>query len=134
VRREVALHVPSPAAKGRLRMTLRGPGCRVLLNPGAVKARRRQVSRYPRGMHGYGATPPAADWPGGARIAVSLVLNYEEGGENNVLHGDAASEAFLSEIVGAAPWPGLRHWNMEPICDYGARARFWRVHRLLTGV
>ena len=87
--------------------------------------------RYPRDMTGYGPTPPEANWPGGARIAVQIVLNYEEGGENNVLHGDAASEAFLSEITGAAPWPGQRHWNMESIYEYGARAGFWRVHRML---
>lgn len=62
------------------------------------------------------------------------MLNYEEGGENNILHGDAASEAFLSEITGAAPWPGQRHWNMESIYEYGARAGFWRVHRLLRDV
>ena len=89
--------------------------------------------RYPRDFRGYGATPPNAQWPGGARIAVSFVLNYEEGGENCLLHGDAASEAFLSEIVGAAAWPGQRHWNMESIYDYGARAGFWRLHRLFTG-
>ncbi|MEO0944382.1 MAG: allantoinase PuuE [Pseudomonadota bacterium] len=88
-------------------------------------------SRYPRDMTGYGAAPPDAQWPNGARIAVQIVLNYEEGGENNILHGDAASEAFLSEIVGAAAWPGLRHWNMESIYEYGARAGFWRLHRLL---
>ncbi|MBL0374580.1 allantoinase PuuE [Rhizobium sp. KVB221] len=88
--------------------------------------------RYPRDLHGYGATPPDAVWPGGAHIAVQFVVNYEEGGENCVLHGDAASEAFLSEIVGAQPWPGKRHWNMESIYDYGARAGFWRLHRLLT--
>jgi OHCU decarboxylase len=82
-------------------------------------------------MTGYGPTPPRADWPGNARIAVQIVMNYEEGGENNVLHGDAASEAFLSEIVGAAAWPGQRHWNMESIYEYGARAGFWRLHRLL---
>ena len=92
------------------------------------------MKRYPRNMTGYGATPPDAGWPGGARIAVQFVLNYEEGGENNVLHGDAASEAFLSEIVGAAAWPGQRHWNMESIYEYGARAGFWRVHRLFTKV
>ena len=91
------------------------------------------MTRYPRNLLGYGATPPDAQWPGGARIAVSLVLNYEEGGENNVLHGDAASEAFLSDIAGAAPWPGQRHWNMESLYDYGARAGFWRLHRLFTG-
>ncbi|MBZ0130540.1 MAG: allantoinase PuuE [Rhodobacteraceae bacterium] len=82
-------------------------------------------------MAGYGARPPFADWPNGAKIAVQIVLNYEEGGENNILHGDAASEAFLSEITGAQPWPGQRHWNMESIYEYGARAGFWRVHRLL---
>jgi OHCU decarboxylase len=81
-------------------------------------------------MRGYGATPPDPKWPGGARIAVQFVVNYEEGGENNILHGDGASEAFLSEIVGAAPWPGQRHWNMESIYEYGARAGFWRLHRL----
>ncbi|MFV0358970.1 allantoinase PuuE [Tropicimonas sp.] len=91
------------------------------------------MNRYPRNMHGHGATPPAAHWPGGAKIAVQIVLNYEEGGENCTLHGDAASEAFLSEIVGAAPWPGQRHWNMESIYEYGARAGFWRLHRLFTG-
>ncbi|MEL6960887.1 MAG: allantoinase PuuE, partial [Pseudomonadota bacterium] len=85
----------------------------------------------PRDMTGYGATPPDPQWPGGAKIAVQIVLNYEEGGENNILHGDPASEAFLSEITGAAPWPGQRHWNMESIYEYGARAGFWRVHRML---
>ncbi|MDZ4093585.1 MAG: allantoinase PuuE [Paracoccaceae bacterium] len=90
------------------------------------------MPRYPRNLIGYGATPPDPAWPGGARIAISLVLNYEEGGENNILHGDAGSEAFLSDIAGAAPWPGQRHWNMESIYDYGARAGFWRLHRLFT--
>jgi OHCU decarboxylase len=90
------------------------------------------MNRYPRDFSGYGPTPPDAAWPGGAKIAISLVLNYEEGGENNILHGDATSEAFLSDIAGAAPWPGQRHWNMESIYDYGARAGFWRLHRLFT--
>ncbi|MDH3263822.1 MAG: allantoinase PuuE [Paracoccaceae bacterium] len=89
------------------------------------------MQRYPRDFRGHGAEPPDARWPDGAKVAVSLVLNYEEGGENCLLHGDAASEAFLSEIVGAAPWPGQRHWNMESIYDYGARAGFWRLHRLM---
>jgi OHCU decarboxylase len=89
------------------------------------------VQTYPRDMTGYGANPPQACWPGGARIAVQIVLNYEEGGENNILHGDAASEAFLSEITGAAPWPGQRHWNMESLYEYGSRAGFWRLHRML---
>ena len=90
--------------------------------------------RYPRDMIGYGRTPPDAQWPGGAKIAVQCVINYEEGGENNLLHGDTASEAFLSEIVGASAWEGHRHWNMEHIYEYGARAGFWRLHRLFTGM
>ncbi len=90
------------------------------------------MNRYPRDFRGHGPNPPDARWPGGAKIAVSVVLNYEEGGENNVLHGDSQSEAFLSDIAGAAPWPGQRHWNMESIYDYGARAGFWRLHRLFV--
>lgn len=88
--------------------------------------------RYVRDMRGYGANPPDPKWPGGANVCVQFVVNYEEGGENNILHGDAASEAFLSEVVGAAPWPGKRHWNMESIYEYGARAGFWRLHRMFT--
>lgn len=88
--------------------------------------------RYPRNMQGYGGRLPRVEWPGGARVAVSLVLNYEEGGENCVLHGDAASEGFLSEIPNAAPWPGMRHWNMESVYEYGARAGFWRLHDLFV--
>ena len=88
---------------------------------------------YPRDMTGYGRNPPDPDWPEGARIAVQFVLNYEEGGEMNVLHGDPASEAFLSEIVGAEPWPGERHMNMESHYEYGSRAGFWRLWRLFTG-
>jgi len=90
------------------------------------------VTRYLRDMRGYGATPPDPNWPNAAKIAVQFVINYEEGGENCVLHDDAASEAFLSEIVGAAAWPGQRHWNMESIYEYGARAGFWRLHQLFT--
>ncbi len=85
---------------------------------------------YPRDLRGYGRTPPDPKWPNEARIAVQFVVNYEEGGENNILHGDAASEAFLSEIVGATAWPGMRHMNMESIYEYGARAGFWRLWRL----
>ena len=92
------------------------------------------MTRYPRDLRGYGRTPPDPQWPGGARVAISMVLNFEEGGENCVLHGDAASEAFLSDIAGAAQWPGQRHWNMESIYDYGARAGFWRLHRLFTSL
>ena len=89
--------------------------------------------RYPRNMLGYGQNPPFANWPGGAHVAVQFVLNYEEGGENNILHGDAGSEVFLADVIGAAPWPGLRHWNVESMYEYGARAGFWRLHRLFTG-
>lgn len=91
------------------------------------------MNRYSRDMRGYGPDAPDPKWPGNAKIAVQFVLNYEEGGENCVLHGDAASEAFLSDIPGASPWPGQRHWNMESIYEYGARAGFWRLHRLFTG-
>ena len=87
---------------------------------------------YPRDLKGYGRTPPNPHWPGAARIAVQFVINYEEGGENCILHGDAASEAFLSEIVGAAPWPGQRHMNMESIYEYGSRAGYWRLWRMFT--
>ena len=87
---------------------------------------------YPRDLIGHGRNPPHANWPNGARIAVQFVINYEEGGENCILHGDAASEAFLSEMVGAAPWPGQRHMNMESIYEYGSRAGYWRLWRMFT--
>lgn len=90
------------------------------------------MTRYVRDLRGYGATPPDPQWPGNARVAVQFVLNYEEGAENCILHGDGASEAFLSDIPGAAPWMGKRHWNMESMYEYGARAGFWRLHRLFT--
>ncbi|MDG1424517.1 MAG: polysaccharide deacetylase family protein, partial [Paracoccaceae bacterium] len=90
------------------------------------------MKRYRRDMIGYGANPPQVNWPSGAKIAVQFVVNYEEGGENCILHDDPASEAFLSEIVGAAAWPDQRHWNMESMYEYGARAGFWRLHRLFT--
>ncbi|TMG83360.1 MAG: allantoinase PuuE [Betaproteobacteria bacterium] len=84
---------------------------------------------YPRDMIGYGAYPPHARWPGGARVAVQIVLNYEEGSENSVLHGDDASETFLSEIVNAQPFP-MRHMSMESLYEYGSRAGLWRLLRL----
>ena len=87
---------------------------------------------YPRDLCGYGQRPPDAGWPGDARVAVQFVINYEEGAENCVLHGDAASEAFLSEIVGAQPIADQRHMNMESLYEYGARAGFWRLHRMFT--
>jgi putative urate catabolism protein len=83
-------------------------------------------------MLGYGASPPHPRWPGDARIALQFVVNYEEGGESNILHGDHASESFLSEIVGAQPMPGVRHMNMESIYEYGSRAGFWRLHRMFS--
>ncbi len=85
---------------------------------------------YPRDLIGYADNPPQADWPGAARVAVQFVLNYEEGGENSVLHGDPAAEAFLSEIVGAAPIHGMRHINMETIYEYGSRVGVWRILKL----
>jgi len=88
------------------------------------------MTDYPRDMAGYGENPPRVHWPEDARIAVQFVVNYEEGGENNILHGDAASEAFLSEIIGAPAFEGMRHVNMESIYEYGSRAGFWRLHRL----
>jgi putative urate catabolism protein len=90
------------------------------------------MSDYPRDLIGYGRVPPNPNWPNRARIAVQFVINYEEGGENNILHGDGASEAFLSEIVGAEPWSSQRHMSMESIYEYGARVGFWRLHRLFT--
>jgi len=87
---------------------------------------------YPRNLIGYGNRPPIAQWPDKARIAVQFVVNYEEGAENCVLHGDPASEAFLSEIVGAQALPDVRHMNMESIYEYGSRVGFWRLHRLFT--
>ena len=87
-------------------------------------------SDYLRDLLGYGRTPPDPRWPHGARIAVQFVLNYEEGGENCILHGDAASEAFLSDVLGAQPWPGQRHMNVESMYEYGSRAGFWRIWHL----
>ncbi|RSZ58643.1 allantoinase PuuE [Massilia atriviolacea] len=84
---------------------------------------------YPRDLIGYGRTPPHPQWPGRARVALQFVLNYEEGGENNVLHGDPASETFLSEIIGAAAFP-MRHMSMESLYEYGARAGVWRLLRM----
>ena len=84
----------------------------------------------PRDFCGYGGSPPQANWPGGARLALQIVLNYEEGGENCVLHGDAASESFLSEIVAAQPREGVRHMSMESLYEYGSRAGIWRLKRL----
>lgn len=88
------------------------------------------AAQYPRDLVGYGPNPPKADWPGGARIAVQFVLNYEEGGENCILHGDQASEAFLSEIVSAQPLLGVRHISIEQLYEYGSRVGVWRILRL----
>src|ERR1700709_255033 len=81
---------------------------------------------------GSGGNPPDPRWPGGARVAVQFVVNYEEGGERNTLHGDATSEAFLSDVLGAQPSPGQRHMNVESMYEYGSRAGFWRVWRLFA--
>lgn len=90
------------------------------------------VTPYPRDMIGYGGTPPNPKWPMQARIAVQFVINYEEGGETCILHGDQTSETFLSEIVGAIPLNGMRHMNMESCYEYGSRAGFWRLHQMFT--
>jgi putative urate catabolism protein len=86
--------------------------------------------QYPRNLIGYGANPPDPQWPGGARLALQFVLNYEEGGENSVLHGDAGAETFLSEIINAAPVDGARHMSMESIYEYGSRVGVWRILKL----
>jgi len=85
---------------------------------------------YPRDLVGYGPTPPNPNWPNGARLAVQFVINYEEGAENTILHGDAASEAFLSEIIGADARAGVRHMSMESFYEYGSRVGVWRLFRL----
>ena len=90
------------------------------------------MKNYPRDMLGYGQNPLNPEWPEKARITVQFVINYEEGGENCILHGDPASETFLSEIIGAVPFQGERHMSMESIYEYGSRAGFWRLHRLFT--
>jgi len=90
------------------------------------------TSSYPRDMVGYGRAGLDPKWPGGARVALQFVLNYEEGGENTILHGDPASEAFLSEIIGAVPLEGARNLNMESIYEFGSRAGFWRIWREFT--
>lgn len=90
-----------------------------------------EMSDYPRDLVGYGREPPHPRWPGDARLCVQFVVNYEEGGESSILHGDFAAECFLSEVP-TKPWPGQRHMNIESVYEYGARAGFWRVHRLFT--
>lgn len=100
----------------------------VTMNTSEVDA---MSSAYPRDLRGYGRHTPDPRWPGQARIALQVVLNFEEGGENNVLHGDPGSETFLSEIMGAKAYPA-RHMSMESIYEYGTRAGFWRLYRCLT--
>ena len=89
---------------------------------------------YPRNLVGYGRDAPDPKWPGGANVALQFVINYEEGAESTIMDGDPASENLLSEIVGAAAWPGQRNMNMESIYEYGSRAGFWRLWRLFTGL
>jgi len=88
------------------------------------------MTAYPRDLIGYGENPPHAQWPNGARVAVQFVLNYEEGAERSILHGDPVSEFFLSEMVGAQPIEGMRNMSMESLYEYGSRAGFWRIRRL----
>src|ERR1700716_2213863 len=84
----------------------------------------------PRDLYGYVRNPPDPRWPGDARIAVQFVVNFEEGGENNIRHGDRASEAFLSDVLRVQLWPGQRHANIESMYEYGSRAGFWRLWRI----
>ena len=90
------------------------------------------MGKYPRDLVGYGRDPPDPRWPGEARTCVQFVINYEEGGERNLLHGDAESEAFLSDVLGAKPWLGQRHMNVESMYEYGSRAGFWRLWRMFS--
>ena len=90
------------------------------------------TEHYDRDLLGYGHQPPAANWPNGARLALQFVINYEEGGERCVLHGDNESEAFLSDIIGAQAYAGVRHLSMESLYEYGARSGFWRLQRMFT--
>ena len=101
-----------------------------VINFRSMEGGRTRDRDYPRDLIGYGRKLPAVVWPGGARVAVQFVINYEEGSENCVLHGDQGSETFLSEIVGAEAFRGLRHLSMESIYEYGARAGFWRLWRI----
>src|SRR5260370_21976907 len=87
---------------------------------------------YPRDLVGYGSTPPDPQWPGRACVALQLVMNYEEGGERSILHGDAESEAFLHEVVATEPLPGVRNMNVESVYEYGSRAGFWRLLRMFA--
>jgi allantoinase len=87
---------------------------------------------YPRDLIGYGATPPDPRWPGGARLALQIVVNYEEGGERSILHGDREAEAFLQEVVGMAPLAGVRNLQVESMYEYGSRVGFWRLMRLFS--
>jgi len=89
-------------------------------------------AEYPRDLVGYGSTPPDPRWPGGARLALQIVVNYEEGGERAILHGDTESEAFLQEVVGMSPLPGVRNLQVESIYEYGSRVGFWRLLRLFA--
>lgn len=93
----------------------------------------RSEEAYPRDIEGYGPHPPRVEWPGSARVAVQFVINYEEGGERCVLHGDTHSETFLSDITSAPAYPD-RHMSVESLYEYGSRAGFWRLHRLFTGL
>src|SRR5881396_2244164 len=95
-------------------------------------ATKRSDPPYPRDLVGYGRTPPDPKWPGGARLALQIVLNYEEGGERSILHGDEEAEAFLGEVVGMTPLRGVRNVQVESMYEYGSRAGFWRLMRIFA--
>jgi putative urate catabolism protein len=120
--------VPNEITKGLEGGAAPLPWCagRVFLHKSAMAS----PNNYPRDLAGYGRNPPDPRWPGGARVALQFVMNFEEGGENSILHGDPASEAFLSDVLGAQPWRGQRHMNIESMFEYGSRVGFWRLWRL----
>jgi len=97
-----------------------------------TKKKKKKETPYPRDLIGYGATPPHPHWPGDARVALSFVVNYEEGGERSILHGDKTSEVYLHEVVGLAPRTGKRDEQVESVYEYGSRAGFWRMLRLFA--
>jgi allantoinase len=115
-RRSTARTAAAPRAAARTRTAGRG----------------RLPDAYPRDLIGYGRTPPHPEWPGGARLALQIVMNYEEGGERSVLHGDAEAEAFLQEVVGMTPLAGVRNLQVESMYEYGSRAGFWRLMRMFA--
>ena len=108
---------------------MKAPGCLT-----ECQKAKKKISEYPRDLIGYNGSYPNAKWPQKAKLAIQFVLNYEEGAENSVLHGDDRSETFLSEIIGAPAFENARHMSMESIYEYGSRAGVWRILNLFGSV